>query len=141
LALAVLCNGCDSVNEAWTSPLGVRMAAGPLQDYFSPEQVDAHARAAVGDLLSAGYCETQLWPAVPLQVVEVYPGRVPHWGQENGATVGNGLKVTAAPCVWGTALRHEMVHQLEAHVGAGTYDYAHRASYWAHADEPLGGCP
>lgn len=141
VALAALTHGCGTVDEAWTSPLGVRMATGPLDTYFTPEQLDMHAYAAVGDMLGAGYPGAELWRAVPLQLVAVFPERLPLPGGPNGAVVGNGLWVRAFPCVWGTALRHEMVHQLEAHVGSGEYDYNHRGPQWRHANEPLGVCP
>jgi hypothetical protein len=139
-ALLALLFGCDDNDIAWRSELGIRMARAGLPNYFTPHQVDLHAAAAVGDLVAWGASETVLREALTHQLVSVWENEIPGAPGKNGIVLDNGVKVVAMPCVWRTALRHEMVHHLEAWVLNGSYDYAHTRAWWRTANEPLGDC-
>ena len=141
MALCILGAACDR-EFAWTSRLGIRMYSGEFDSYFTPEQLDAHAEAAMVDLNAYGMPANQLLQGASQQVIHVRTGPISDacpFPECNGLVLGNGLHIRALDCPWETALRHEMTHHLELYV-TGLYDYRHERPYWKTADEPLGSC-
>lgn len=130
----------------WKSPLGIHMFPGQLADYFTPEQVDAHAEHMVDGLIEQGLDEQLLRQAVSVEWVDVRPSAFPCPTMQEpsrrcmGLQWGRSLWVAATPCVWQTALSHEMAHQLLEYV-TGDPDTNHqRSGVWA-LTVPLEECP
>lgn len=145
LAGAFLLLGCGS-EFAYESPrYGVRVYAGTMDGYLSPEDVDTHAEAVHGDLRALNWPEDAVLAGFRRQAISVSDTRLDRWdgcSAERGCAgivLGNGLKIYAFPCKWNTALRHEMTHHLEFYV-YGYYDYTHSLPQWKYADAPMGAC-
>lgn len=126
----------------WTSSLGVRMDESPgfLPTYFTPSQVDAAAAHMLLGMVALGYPEEVLRGGLRAELVQVLPGPTLPGCRCAGQQVGDVLRVATQPCVWDTALSHEMAHHLRERL-TGDADPGHRdAALWA-LTRPLGTCP
>lgn len=114
------------------------MYAGEFEDYVTPDQVDEMESAAIDDLEAYGFARDGLLEAARHQAITISEG--PIWSDGRaGMVLANGLKVRAVPCLWQSALRHEMTHHLEGWFDS-FYDYSHRRPYWMAADAPMHEC-
>lgn len=138
--------GCDATPIAWRSPMGVTMEKEGLPGYFTPAEVDLFASHDVEGLARLGYSTDSLLEGVKAEYVWVWPDAIPCPTAANQNRLCNGLMVwqtlwvAAQPCVYDTALGHEMLHQL-LQWETGDPDANHtRKDVWA-LDVPLGDCP
>lgn len=136
--------GCGQ-EDAWRSSLGVRMLSGELQDYFTPEQVDAHASHALAGLVALGLPEAPMRRALAVERVWMFPGAF-HCAAPgapdrtcNGMQLAATLAIARTGCVWGTALQHEMIHHL-LDVARHDPDADHTWHEAWELDVPLGEC-
>lgn len=144
MAICIAVAACGDGDPAWRSQDGVTMWKGPLENYFTPEQVDAHAEHLVIGMASIGYREDTLRAGMSEAWVDVLPRPIPCIAPPtyhcNGEMLDLTMKVTAMPCVWDTALSHELAHWL---LDCATHDpdSGHtQTAVWEVVAERLGTC-